>query len=78
MDDFLDAGQRCETGSVYPAIVADQSNGGALFSRHRPRLIAHLLDGRGNASDVLFGRSVAHDDEHGAFRSRCESRSVTV
>ncbi len=79
MDDFLHAWERGETGAIHPAIVADQADGGALFSRHGPSLVSHLLDGLGDASNVVFGCAVAHDDEHlGLKLRRAEGRGSRV
>ena len=64
VDDFLDAGQRGQPGAVHPAVVAHQPDRGALLARHRPRLVAHLLDGGDDPPNLVLGRAVAHDDQH--------------
>ena len=82
VEDFLDAGQRGQPRAVHPAVVADEADRRALLARHRPRLVAHLLDGGHDGLDLLLGRAVAHDDQHLAPRlrwlRRCPGRYVQL
>src|SRR4051812_12447172 len=61
VDDLRYARQCLETRRIDASVVADESNRGALRTRHRPRLIAHFLDDRYDAIDVFRRRVVLHD-----------------
>src|SRR5688572_30895074 len=49
---------------LFPYTTLFRSDRGALLSRHRARLVPHLLDGGDHSVDVFLRCAVAHDDEH--------------
>ena len=67
MNDFLDAGEALEPGRVHAAVVADEPDGGALRTRHRSRLIAHLLDDGNDLLHFVGCGAMAHHNEHDYF-----------
>ena len=64
MNDFGDAGQRFDARAVDASVVADETDGRARLARHRPRRVAHLLDGLHDAVDLLLRRVILHDNQH--------------
>src|SRR5689334_14947455 len=64
VDDVLDAGQAFQPRGIDPPVVADQADGRALRPRHGPGLVAHLLDYRDDAPDLVFRCAMAHHDQH--------------
>jgi len=62
VDDLRDARQSLEPGCVDTSVVPNETDGGPLRARHRPRLVAHLLNDTDDAIDVFRRRVVLHDD----------------
>ena len=62
VNDLRHAGKGFEPRRIDAPIVPDETDGGALRARHRPRLVAHLLNDTDDAIDVFRRRVVLHDD----------------
>src|SRR5207244_10553463 len=57
-----DAGERLEAGGVDTTVVSDEADGSALRTRHRARLVAHVLNYGYDGIDVFRRRHVQHVD----------------
>src|SRR5688572_18450675 len=74
VNDLGDAGQRLDARAVHAAVVADETDGGALAAGHGARLVAHFFYRLDDALDLLRRRLLLHDYEHLSPRMWCSIR----